>query len=403
MSHAQIPRRLTSFHKMRKSNWLTRAFQLLSKEKLQPSQTQYDSIQHALNQGDPAMDQIIDWVMQDPKQHRAYFETALFQGLDQLPHVIPELNRFFAMVETPPAWLDQEKMQQAIKFIHRLGINSGFVLRDLSLMTGYLYPGFNYPLILTGALKKQAGKRMAETTKWWMDISEENAFSRLNAGFTSTVYVRFIHALVRHHLSQSKDWDATQWGCPINQFDLALTNIAFSGMLLIGIRGLAIFPNRQEIDSFLHFWKYVGWLMGIDEQWLVDQEKQGWRLLYWMQFAHPKADQSSIDLATSLSQEPFQRQYQYLRHWQQKIAYREHLDITQFFIGRKRMQKLGLPSRSVAWFAYYLIARNSIVYTAARHSSKVDDFLVEKGRALQKLAFGLSQHKVKQLASMHQE
>ena len=161
MSHVQIPRRLKSFDNMRKSNWKTRAFQLLSKQPLQPSQAEYDLIQHALNRGDPAMDAIIQWVMQNPKQHRSYFETALFQGLDQLPHAIPELTRFFARVETAPDWLDQHKMQQAIKFIHRLGINSGFVLRDLSLMTGYLYPGFNYPLILTGALKQQAGKRMA--------------------------------------------------------------------------------------------------------------------------------------------------------------------------------------------------------------------------------------------------
>ncbi|TCM62758.1 uncharacterized protein DUF2236 [Acinetobacter calcoaceticus] len=222
-----------------------------------------------------------------------------------------------------------------------------------------------------------------------MSITEANAFSRFNEGFTSTIYVRFIHAMVRYHLHHDEQWDEKRWGCPINQFDLALTNIAFSETVLLGIRGLGIFPNRAESNSFLHFWRYVAWLMGVDEQWCIEHESEGIRLLYWLQFAHPAADQSSIALATSLSMEPFERQYLHFRPLQQKLAYREHLDITQFFIGRKGMQRLGLPHRSVAWFAYYLILRNSILYSSARFSPRIDQFLVQKGRMLQKIAAGI--------------
>lgn len=72
-------------------------------------------------------------------------------------------------------------------------------------MAGYLYPGFNQPLVLTGALKKQAGTRLAETTKWWVDITEPNGLERFNSGFTSTIYVRFIHALVRYSLKKASN------------------------------------------------------------------------------------------------------------------------------------------------------------------------------------------------------
>ncbi|CAD9196025.1 hypothetical protein QAC21B_02164 [Acinetobacter bohemicus] len=58
-----------------------------------------------------------------------------------------------------------------------------------------------------------------------------------------------------------------------------MTNIAFSGVVLIGIRALGIFPNQDEVDSFLHFWKYIGWLMGVDEKWLVHKESDSWKLL----------------------------------------------------------------------------------------------------------------------------
>lgn len=397
-----VPSRLASFDHMSKSRWLGRVLSYICKRPIQPNVKEYRRLAEALVTGDPAMDKVIDWLMQNPAEHRQLFETALFEGLDALAEPIPELIEFFEQITHPPAWFDESRLNDAVIFTHRLGVNNGFILRDLSLMVGYLYPGFNRPLILTGALKKHAGKRLAETTKWWIEITEIDGLKRFGSGFTSTIYVRFIHALVRHQLSRSEEWDTKKWGLPLNQFDLAMTNVAFSGVVLLGIRALGVFPNQQEIESFLHFWKYIGWLMGIDEKWLVTQESDGWRLLYWMQFAHPQSDDSSFALGQSLSQEPFERRYRYLRPLQQKIAYQQHLQVTQFFIGRKRMQKLGLPHRSAAWFAYYLMLRNLALYSTAKFIPKLETALCKKGRNIQKIGLALYQNESKQLASMHQ-
>ncbi|AXY61469.1 oxygenase MpaB family protein [Acinetobacter sp. WCHAc010052] len=396
------PSRLAAFEDIPQFSLKSKILSYMADQEVSPSFEEYQALNRALQSGDDAMDTVMQWVVQNPKEHRQYFETALYKGLDQLPHEMSVLTDFFRKVEQKPEWYDQQKIDDALRFTYRLGVNNGFILRDLSLMTGYMYPGFNQPLVLTGALKKQAGTRLAETTKWWIDITEENGFERFNKGFTSTIYVRFIHSLVRYHLGKSEKWDADTWGVPINQFDQAMTNIAFSGVVLIGIRALGIFPSKQEVDSFLHFWKYAGWLMGIDEKWLVNKESDGWKLIYWMHFAHPKSDESSVSLGSSLSKEPFERQYRYMRPLQQKLAYRQHLEVTQFFIGRKKMHQLGLKQRPAAWFAYYLIARNLLLYTGARHSSKIDDFLLRNGRNVQKLGLALYSSKAKQLASMHQ-
>lgn len=396
------PKRLASFAEMIQSNMKTRILSYMTNQTVQPSYQEYLALNTALQSGDEPMDKVMRWVMLNPRQHRKYFETALYQGLDQLPHDIPELTTFFNLVQQPPSWYEQSKIDAALKFTYRLGANNGFILRDLSLMTGYMYPGFNQPLVLTGALNKQAGTRLAETTKWWVDITEQDGFERFSKGFTSTIYVRFIHSLVRHQLQKSEKWDAETWGVPINQYDQAMTNIAFSGVVLIGIRALGIFPNQQEVDSFLHFWKYAGWLMGIDEKWLVDKESDGWKLIYWMQFAHPQSDASSISLGSSLSKEPFERQYRYLGTFQQKLAYRQHLEMTQFFIGRKKMKKLGLAPRFASWFAYYLLLRNLTLYTGARFIPQLNVLLERNGRHMQKSGLSLYQNQSKQLASMHQ-
>ena len=396
-----IPKRLAPFEKMLQSDLKAKILGYMTNDHIQPSYAEYLSLNEALQTGDVAMDEVMSWVMQNPRQHRKYFETALYQGIDQLPHQIPELTEFFNLVEQKPDWYDQQKIDDSLQFTYKLGTNNSFILRDLSLMTGYLYPGFNQPLILTGALSQQASKRLAETSKWWMDITEPHAFERFNAGFTSTIYVRFIHSLVRFQLNKSEKWDAETWGIPINQYDQAMTNIAFSGVVLIGIRALGIFPNKQEIDSFLHFWKYTGWLMGIDEKWLIDKESESWKLLYWLRFTHPDADESSISLGSSLSKEPFERRYRYLRPLQQKLAYKQHLELTQFFIGRKQMKKLGLKAQSASWFAYYLFAKNSLLYTGAKRFKVLDDFLLKNGREMQKIGLALYKEQAKQLASMH--
>lgn len=402
MLNLNKPKRLASYQQMAQSSITSKVLSYLVNQDIQPNYDEYLALNTALQSGDEPMDQVMQWMLQNPKLHRKYFETALYEGLDKLPHNIPELTDFFHLVEQKPVWYEQHKIDAAIKFTYRLGINNGLILRDLSLMTGYMYPGFNQPLILTGALKKQAGTRLAETTKWWVDITEPDGFTRFGKGFTSTIYVRFIHALVRHQLRKSEKWDAETWGLPINQYDQAMTNIAFSGVVLIGIRALGIFPNKQEVDSFLHFWKYAGWLMGIEEKWLVDQERDGWKLIYWMQFAHPKSDASSISLGSSLSKEPFERQYRYLRTFQQKLAYKQHLEITQFFIGRKKMKSLGLDAQSASWFAYYLILRNLTLYTSAKYIAPINQFLERNGRQLQKTGLSLYRKQSQQLASMHQ-
>lgn len=396
------PKRLATFQRMQQSTLFSQVLSHLTTRPLAPSYTEYLRLNTALNSGDAAMDSVAAWVMQDPKIRRPMFETALYKGLDHLNEEIPVLADFFQQAQRTPDWLDVSRLAKAVQFTHQLGINNGFVLRDLSLMAGYLFPGFNQPLMMTGALNKQAGTRLAETTKWWVDITEPNGLQRYSSGFTSTLYVRFIHALVRYHLQKNQQWDAQTWGLPLNQFDLAMTNLAFSSVVLIGIRALGIFPSHKETEDFLHFWRYIGWLMGVDEQWLISKESEGWRLLYWMQFAHPQSDASSFALGSSLSKEPFERQYRYLRPLQQKLAYRQHLEITQFFIGKKRMQSLGLKPQTASWFAYYLIARNLILYTGAKRLPALNKKLRLKGREIQKLGLALYQSKAKQLASMHQ-
>ncbi|WP_179999904.1 oxygenase MpaB family protein [Acinetobacter sp. YH12239] len=402
MSNFSIPKRMASYERMKRSDLLSKLLHKMTDQNFIPTYAEYLELNESLHTGDVPMDRLMDWVMINPRENRKLFETALYQGLDALPKPIPEIKAFFDLVEQQPVWFDQEKIDRAIQFTHRLGSNVTFIMRDLALMTGYQYPGFNQPLILTGALSKYAGKRLAETHKWWLDVTKPNGFQRFNDGFTSTIFVRFIHSLVRYHLKKSKDWDWDIWGMPINQYDQAMTNIAFSGVMLLGIRAIGIFPTKSEVDAIMHFWKYTGWLMGVDEHWLIDKESEGWKLLQWMNYAHPQVDESSRQLAVSLSKEPFEREYKHFKRFMQKKAYQNHLDVTQIFMGRKKMKNLGLKPRILPWYPVYLLTKNTVIYAGAKKIPKLDLYLQRKGRSQQEQALDLYQNAGKQLASMHQ-
>ena len=131
MSNLKTPKRMASFDTMIQSDLLSKVLNTVTDQNFIPTYADYLALNESMYKGDEPMDKVMSWVMTNPRQHRKYFETALYQGLDQLPHAIPELTEFFNLVETPPPWLDLKKIETSIQFTHRLGANSTFILRDV--------------------------------------------------------------------------------------------------------------------------------------------------------------------------------------------------------------------------------------------------------------------------------
>ena len=154
MLNHPIAKRLASYERIIKSDALSKILHKITDQNFIPSYAEYLELNDSLYTGDIAMDRVMDWVMTDPRRNRKRFETALHQGVDQLEAPEQILIEFFQYIETPPTWLDKTKLEHAVNFTQRLGSNGTFILRYLTLMTGYQYPGFNQPLIMTDALKK---------------------------------------------------------------------------------------------------------------------------------------------------------------------------------------------------------------------------------------------------------
>ncbi|MGV0743871.1 oxygenase MpaB family protein [Mycolicibacterium sp. XJ870] len=253
--------------------------------------------------GDPLADAVVDMFRSLPVgEGRRMFETAVDYGIDAVDSPPAELVAFFAQVDAMPYWVDQQKLDLASRVIGRTGAITWMTsLGMLALMGGYLASRVAKTLVGTGDLDKKAVRRLCDTAMWASDVSTRGALNRFEAGFTGTLRVRLMHAMVRAGMSRRADWNHRDWDHPINQSTLAGTLMLFGLANIVGSQALGIRFTDREKDSVYHLWRYVGYLLGVDPEILPSNERDNWRLL-WIQSDyefHP--DDDSRRLANALT------------------------------------------------------------------------------------------------------
>ncbi|OZB15615.1 MAG: hypothetical protein B7X58_06275 [Marinobacter sp. 34-60-7] len=153
--------------------WLIRPRRLA-----QPDEHHWQQLGHWLNAGDPLADEVVRFIRDNG--HREGWRL-LEQGLQNGAQAVsdyPALHAFLAHCEHEPEWLDRAALQRGIEVSARSGKTGMRVLRDFGLMAGYQASAINQTLIKTGALEKGAQRRVAETTKWWMDCTSAGGLNR---------------------------------------------------------------------------------------------------------------------------------------------------------------------------------------------------------------------------------
>ncbi|HVL00201.1 MAG TPA: oxygenase MpaB family protein, partial [Dongiaceae bacterium] len=284
-------------------DWVSR---LVFGKPLAPTPSEWQQLQLALGHGDPAMDALVDWMFEaGPRQAKPLFEQALHQGIDSVPNPPAPLQAFFAVVDNAPSWLNRAQLETGAQAAHLSGPVAIYVLRDMALMGGYAYfYSMNQTLARTGALSKDITLRLGETGKWLNDVTEPGGMSRFGAGFTTTIRVRLVHALVRRNLLNKPDWEASKWGVPINQVDMLATYLAFGPVTLLGARLFGVPYRPKQAADVMHMWRYIGWLMGVEDQWLARSEMDGLRKLHHCFLTHRLPDDRIRQLGQALRDEP---------------------------------------------------------------------------------------------------
>lgn len=265
-------------------------------------------------------------------------------------------DNFFTTVTLDPPWLDREKLNKGAEFCRRSGLSALIVLRDYCLMGGYESAAINKPLIYTGALKKGAVKRLTDTVEFWVQITKENALNTGSEGLKQVFLTRMIHSYSRVNILAKTDWETSKWGIPINTWDMLATNIGFSLVFMVGLGQIGIHPTAAETEGLFHFWKYIGYLLGIPLELLPDNEEQAINALYLWTMTQREGDEDSKALAKALKQEPLEAKYP-TNHLFRQMMKEIHLFYNQYLLGDYSCELLGLPKTTIGRFGVVNIWR----------------------------------------------
>lgn len=394
--HIDYPYRHRGYPEMRQ--WVRRRRFLLKGNSI-PSVERWQALGDGLLKGDVLADSVVEWMHKyGMKSGRGLFERALMNGVASLTQAEQQaaqpLTDFFSAVETVPGWLDKDLLALGGRVIDRCHPVSYYVLRNAGLMAGYLSSDLNKPLIMTGLLKNGANRRVSQTMKWFSDCVNPKGLERNGEGFRSTIHVRLLHAMVRNRLSQHKEWDHPDMGLPINQTDMVATWLAFSVVFLAGARTMGVIISPKESKAVMHLWRYACWLMGVDNEWLTDDENEGRKLLFHTLATYRGPDENSRQLGRALMQETALLPFPSMRPLKWRIEQAKHLSVTMLFVGPGGMKKLGLPRWVLPWYPMLSFGLNLPRSLLLSFPSPLQRKAESKGRVrrdqLIKLHFGIT-------------
>jgi hypothetical protein len=230
--------------------------------------------------GDPPADEFIRRVFADAEKKRQ-----LQQWIGGAPGEV-QLGKLktcfpgYGFIENSaelPLWANPSLLRAGAAFYAR---HSEIIMSLLGLLSlPYCYTAANGAMVLylSELIRKQTTRRLYDTAIFVWEVMGPDAFKKDGNAYEEILKVRIMHAAVRYYTLQSGKWDES-WGVPINQEDMAGTNLSFSLIVIRGLRMLGFSVNSAEQTAFMHIWAVVGYLTGLDEELIPENQKMALQL-----------------------------------------------------------------------------------------------------------------------------
>jgi len=287
---------------------------------------------------------------------RAMLDQAIAHGVASVPNAPPSLLALFEDIERDPEWLDPERIELGARVFRRYG-TAVFRFAGAITLEGYSESSVAKPLVLTGAYAGgSTKKRFLETAAFWIAVSEPGGLAPSAPGRASALRVRVMHVFVRKRLLAHPEWDAAKWGVPISQGDSLLTLMGGSFIPGVAMQAMGYRPSTREIEAMMHFWRYVGHLMGVRPSFYPASLKEAAQLAF---VTMVKASRTSGDDGRTLCQSYVKAfapdpDAPFAERMRQAFSHRVHLGYTRFFLLPWTYKKNELPSAGL-WALHPLL------------------------------------------------
>lgn len=250
--------------------------------------------------GDAEADLLITRLFTGKKEKEVYQVLGTpAEGLLSLKGLDLELLDFIHSQKPKPDWFDPDKVTAGQLCYRKYASEIMMLLGAMSLPYCYTASPGNKAIHLTEKMRNKPGKRLLETAQYVIQLMEPGSFDQGGIGHPFINKTRLVHAMVRYMLLHKSDWNM-EWGTPINQEDMAGTNLAFSFTIINGLEKQQFPVDQEQIEGFLHIWRYIGYQMDIHEELLVDNMQDAAELESVIRQRHFKASPEGRQLMQDL-------------------------------------------------------------------------------------------------------
>jgi hypothetical protein len=295
---------------------------------------------------------------------RAMLDRALAQGASSVEGAPASLLRLFEDIERDPEWLDAQLMERGARVFRRFG-SAVFQFAGAITLEGYSESSVAKPLALTGGYAgASTRRRFLETAAFWIAVSEPRGLAPFAPGRASALRVRVMHVFVRKKLLAHPEWRLDQWGVPISQGDSLITLMGGSFVPGVAMQAMGFRPSVRDIEALMHFWRYVGHLMGVRPRIYPTSLREAAQLTFVTML---KGSRTAGDDGRNLCQsyagafapDPSAPRLERLR---QALDHRVHLGYTRFFLPPWTYRKNDLPAAGL--WALHPLLRFPFIFAA---------------------------------------
>lgn len=252
---------------------------------------------------------------------QAYFEEVQITGLRELFKWLSssdlswntqadKVKAFFQEHHTIPLLANSQQMQRGLAFAQANQEDIALLLGCLSLP--YCYAGADGARVLwmSERIRKDTRKRLEETgefvfgvlnpQEWEVFFTKTISQYHLPNALIRIIKVRLMHAVIRFFTIHYQTWRSDLWGKPVNQEDMAGTNLAFSYMVLVGMRKNGNPPSDEDAEAYLHLWNVINNWMGVSQDLLPQNTREAFVLSKIIAKRQFKRSEEGIGLTKAL-------------------------------------------------------------------------------------------------------
>jgi hypothetical protein len=188
-----------------------------------------------------------------------------------------------------------------------------------------------------------------ETARFWIDVSDPGGLESgppTRPGRAAAMRVRIMHVFIRRRLLSHPEWDLEAWGVPISQSDALLTLMGGSVSPGIGLWLMGYRTSLRDIEALLHFWRYVGHLMGVQPRWYPSDVKESVQLMFAAMLKRAyTAGEDGAELVESYPRAFAPKAGAPLRkRLRDELNYRSQLGYTRFFMSPLTYRRHDMPN-----------------------------------------------------------